>query len=90
MGQRESAAPQLLAVSPTQSKWNFSLLEYAARQLSESGGTLGRVRMRERTGRPPLRDESGKVKDTYYARTKGLVKRVPETLREWVLETQNY
>lgn len=82
------AAPQLLAVSPTQSKWNFSLLEYAARQLSESGGTLGRVRMRERTGRPPLRDESGKVKDTYYARTKGLVKRVPETLREWVLETR--
>jgi len=82
------AAPQVLAVSPTQSKWNHSLLEYAARQLSESGGTLGRVRMRERTGRPPLRDESGQVKDTYYARTKGLVKRAPETLREWVLETR--
>ena len=71
----------MLAVSPTQSRWNFSLLEYAARQLSESGGTLGRVRMRERTGRPPLRDESGQVKETYYARTKGLVKRAPETLR---------
>lgn len=82
------AAPQVLAVSPTQSRWNFSLLEYAARQLSESGGTLGRVRMRERTGRPPLRDESGQVKETYYARTKGLVKRAPETLREWVLETR--
>ena len=43
------AMPQVLAVSLTQSR-HLSLLEHAARQLSESGGTLGRVRMRERTG----------------------------------------
>jgi hypothetical protein len=83
------AAPQLLAVSPLLSKWNNSLLEYAARQLSESGGTEGRVRMRERTGRPALRDEAGNLKDSYYSRTIGVKTREQDSLRGWVLNTRS-